>query len=76
MYIVRTELEKKLHKLPDSIDIDSCLYALFITKIKADEHNDEWFIDYKDEADNTLFSVQHKSLQAAVDTALKEIKNL
>ena len=76
MYTVRTELEKKLHKLPDDIEVDFCIYVLLITKIATDKYNDEWFIEYKDESGNTLLSVQHNTFQAAVDNTLREIKKL
>ena len=76
---MKTELEKKLNKLPDSILQENTIYALFITKVIWDGLNNNhctWYIDYKDEADNTILHVEHQSLQAAVDTTLKEIKNL
>lgn len=76
---MKTELEKKLNKLPDSILQENTLYALFITKViwdSLDNNQCTWYIDYKDEVDNTILHVEHQSLQAAVDTALKEIKNL
>jgi hypothetical protein len=76
---MKTELEKKLNKLPDSILQENTIYALFITKViwdGLDNSQCTWYIDYKDEVDNTILHVEHQSLQAAVDTTLKEIKNL
>lgn len=68
---MKTELEKKLNKLPDFIVIDN-------NKYDVDIYKDEglWYIDYTNEFDNCYLSVVHTSLQAAVDTTLKEIKNL
>ena len=76
---MKTELEKKLNKLPDSILQEKTIFALFITKVIWDSINNNqctWYIDYRDEVDNTILHVEHQSLQAAVDTTLKEIKNL
>jgi hypothetical protein len=76
---MKTELEKKLIKLPDSILQENTIYALFITKViwdSLDNSQCTWYIDYKDEVDNTILHVEHQSLQAAVDNTLKEIKKL
>ena len=74
---MKTELEKKLNKLPAYIHV----YADFFLKIsKVDDYPDRktisWIIEYKDSEGNLLLRILHSSLQAAVDTALKEIKNL
>lgn len=68
---MKTELEKKLNKLPAFIKVDDIEYHLKILK-----DNEVWYIEYCDFLLNTILSVEHQSLQAAVDTALKEIKNL
>lgn len=68
---MKTELEKKLNKLPAFIKVDDIEYHLKILK-----DNEVWYIEYCDFLFNTILSVEHQSLQAAVDTTLKEIKNL
>ena len=68
---MKTELEKKLNKLPEFIVIDNNKWFLRIYKSP-----DLWYIDYTDDVENSYLSVVHTSLQAAVDTTLKEIKNL
>lgn len=68
---MKTELEKKLNKLPDFIIIDNNKYDVNIYK-----GDGLWYIDYTNEFDNCYLFVVHQSLQAAVDTTLKEIKNL
>ena len=68
---MKTELEKKLDKLPEFIIIDNSTCGINIYKC-----DNLWFIDYTNEFDNCYLSVVHKSLQAAVDNTLKEIKNL
>jgi len=75
---MKTELEKKLNKLPAYITIE---YTDFWLKIsKADDFPSKetifWTIQYIDSEGNSALYVQHSSLQAAVDTTLKEIKNL
>ena len=65
------ELEKKLNKLPDDITVMSTCFSLRITKI-----NKEWFVEYLDEANNALLSVQHSKLQAAVDNTLASLKKI
>lgn len=65
------ELEKKLNKLPALISILDDQYDLRITK-----SINNWKIEYTDYLGNCWISIEHQSLQAAVDTALKEIKNL
>jgi hypothetical protein len=75
---MKTELEKKLNKLPAYITVGCADFFLRI--LKTDDYPDRktiyWIIEYKDSCENTLFNVWHSSLQAAVDTTLKEIKNL
>lgn len=69
---MKTELEKKLNKLPEYINSEDIYYFLLIRK-----DNSVWIVEYVDLlTENTLLLVSHISLQAAVDTALKEIKNL
>lgn len=69
---MKTELEKKLNKLLEYINSDNIFYFLIIRK--NDSH---WVIEYVDViTENTLLLISHTSLQAAVDTTLKEIKNL
>ena len=69
---MKTELEKKLNKLPEYINSDNIFYFLLIRK-----NDTTWIIEYVDViTENTLILVSHNSLQAAVDTTLKEIKNL
>lgn len=71
-HIMKTELEKKLNKLPEYINSDNIFYFLLIRK-----NDSNWIIEYVDViTENTLILVSHQSLQAAVDTTLKEIKNL
>ena len=68
---MKTELEKKLNKLPPFIIIGDEQYDLKIYKdLKS------WHIDYVDCYDNCYLGTEHNSLQAAVDTTLREIKNL
>lgn len=74
---MKTELEKKLNKLPAYIDdIDGNRFMLSIIKCDFEKNPNNWQIDYMDIYKNTILSVTHSSLQAAVDTTLKEIKNL
>ena len=73
---MKTELEKKLNKLPEDTLVGNTLFVMFITKHHISDEEITWCIEYKDEVDNTLLSIEHTSLQAAVDTTLKEIKNL
>ena len=69
---MKTELEKKLNKLPEYVNSDNIFYFLLIRK-----NDSNWIIEYIDViTENTLILINHKSLQAAVDTTLKEIKNL
>ena len=68
---MKTELEKKLNKLPAFIPILDDQYDLKITK-----GIDSWIIEYTDYLGNCWISVEHQSLQAAVDNTLKEIKKL
>lgn len=72
------ELEKKLKKLPDYLEYDGIGYDLRITKLTDRVANkDQWAIEYVDGlTGNILLSVEHTSIQAAVDTMLSEIKNL
>lgn len=72
------ELEKKLKKLPDYLEDDKIGYDLRITKLTNKVDNkDYWAIEYIDGlTGNILLSVEHTSIQAAVDTMLSEIKNL
>jgi len=72
---MKTELEKKLNKLPDEVMYENTSFSLRITKINVGKENN-WFINYIDKANNSLIFVEHQSLQAAIDTTLKEIKNL
>lgn len=69
---MKTELEKKLNKLPEYVNSDNIFYFLLIRK-----NDSNWIIEYVDViTENTLILINHKSLQAAVDTTLKEIKSL
>lgn len=69
---MKTELEKKLNKLPEYISLDNIFYFLLIRK-----NNSHWVIEYVDLiTENTLFLVSYQSLQAVVDTTLKEIKKI
>ena len=72
---MKTELEKKLNKLPEYIELNKVKFCLDIGKYKENDIL-MWCISYIDYCDNILFSVQHQSLQAAVDTMLSEIKKL
>jgi hypothetical protein len=71
---MKTELEKKLNKLPARIKTYSndyhCVYQLKITKMIE---NDNWIIEYIDSNDNSIIKVEHRSLQAAVDNTLAVI---
>ena len=68
---MKTELEKKLNKLPAFIPILDDQYDLKITK-----SNNNWKIEYTDYLGNCWISIEHNSLQATVDTMLSEIKKL
>ena len=76
------ELEKKLKKLPHYItDKDGNCYNLSITKIPdmSDNARDKyrWVIRYTDyNTDNDIISVEHTSLQAAVDNTLASLKKI
>lgn len=72
---MKTQLERKLEKLPDCLKLEDCSYYLEITKFQDDETlKDVWHISYKDLADNILIVVYHKSIQAAVDNMLAALK--
>lgn len=75
---MKTELEKRLNKLPSDVRVGSIRYELLISKeYIVDEDLFYWCITYKDKFDgNIILEVLHQSLQTAVDTTLKEIKNL
>lgn len=73
---MKTELEKKLDKLPAFIETDFDGYCVWELRIIKTAKNNHWFIEYTDSNDNSIIIVEHQSLQAAVDTTLKEIKNL
>jgi hypothetical protein len=68
---MKTQIEHKLNKLPDSITTEDCVYYFNMHK-----HDGYWFIAYCDLEDNPLFIVEHTSLQAAVDNTLSTIKTL
>lgn len=75
---MKTELEKKLNKLPAYITIEYTVFWLKISKAN-DFPNKEtifWTIQYIDSKGNSALYIQYSSLQAAVDITLKEIKNL
>lgn len=78
----RCELEKKLKKLPDHLECErnsygeSIRYDLRITKLTTNL-TDCWAINYIDSfTENVLLSVEHTSIQAAIDTMLSQIKKL
>ena len=70
---MKTELEKKLNKLPAYIMVEGSCYQFELQKDKETNH---WFVEYTDNNDNSIIIIEHQSLQAAVDTTLKELKNL
>ena len=73
------ELEKKLKKLPAYIRVDSIIYYLQINKTYDYSNINKilWNIEYIDVyTGNYILNIVHQSIQAAVDTALKEIKVL
>lgn len=70
---MKTELEKKLNKLPAYIVVEGLCYQL---KIQKDNETNHWFVEYTDNNINSIIIIEHQSLQAAVDITLKEIKNL
>lgn len=74
---MKSEIEKKLDKLPAWFTIDYTDYFLKISKTDSypERKTFSWIIRYVDCAGNELLDIQHQSLQAAVDTTLKEIKN-
>ena len=74
---MKTEIERKLDKLPASIyDPEDNCYDLIIRRY-GESKPYGWIIEYIDfSTENTFLRVNHNSLQAAVDTTLKEIKNL
>ena len=68
---MKTELEKRLNKLPAYIDVDNICYQF---KLQKDNETNHWFVEYTDNNDNSIIIIEHQSLQAAVDTTLREIK--
>lgn len=72
---MKTQLELKLNKLPETVQVNSEWYDLHMTRFTS---GDElvWCIEYQDEVGNSIFSVQHKSIQACVDSALGEINKI
>lgn len=73
---MKTQLERKLEKLPISFKLEGCSYHLEITKFPDGETlEDIWYISYKDLADNIIIVVYHKSIQAAVDNMLAALKD-
>ena len=71
---MKAELEKKLNKLPAVIQDYGVFYDLIICKCDVPL---KWVIQYTNfSTENTILTVEHQSLQAAVDTTLKELKNL
>ena len=70
---MKTEIEKKLEKLPAYIIIDDICYQF---KLQKDKETNHWFIDYTDNDNNSMLIIEHSSLQAAVDNTLKEIKRI
>ena len=74
---MKTQLERKLEKLPACFKLEDFSYHLEITKFPDGETlEDVWHISYKDLADNVLIAVYHKSIQAAVDNMLAGLKQL
>lgn len=74
---MKTQLERKLEKLPACFKLEDYSYYLKITKSTDGEPlEDAWHISYKDLADNILIAVYHKSIQAAVDNMLAGLKQL
>jgi len=74
---MKTQLERKLEKLPACFKLEDCSYHLEITKFSDDETLENvWHISYKDLANNVLIAVYHKSIQAAVDNMLAGLKQL
>lgn len=71
---MKTQLERKLEKLPAFIEDDCQGYAVYQLNIRKTAENNHWFIEYTDKFDNSLLIIEHSSLQAAVDNALREIK--
>lgn len=73
---METQLEKKLKKLPDHLEDNEIGYDLRITKLTGKVTNrDYWTISYIDSyTENILLSVEHTSIQAAIDTILSQIK--
>ena len=65
------ELQKKLNKLPALLTINNVEFGLIITKNET-----SWLIMYTDLYDNALLSVEHTSLQAAVDNTLASLKKI
>lgn len=69
---MKTQLEKKLNKLPEYINSDNIFYFLLIRK-----NDTTWIIEYVDViTENTLILISHKSLQAAVDNTLSSLKEI
>lgn len=73
---MKTQLEKKLNKLPAFIE-DGCQgYAVYELKIRKTAENNHWFVEYTDIFNNSLLIVEHSSLQAAVDNTLSSLKEI
>lgn len=68
---MKTQIERKLEKLPAFIYKDCEEYHLKILK-----DNEVWYLEYCDFLDNTILSIEHHSFQAVIDTALQEIKKM
>ena len=74
---MKPELQKKLDKLPAYIDDEEGIrFLLNIAKCNFEKISPDWQIDYRDIYDNTLLSVIHSSLQAAVDNTLSFINKV
>ena len=71
---MKTQLELKLNKLPETVQVNDEWYDLHITKF-TDGDELVWGIEYQDEVSNSVYAVQHKSLQACVDSMLRIINN-
>lgn len=71
---MKTQLEKKLSKLPAFIEDDYQGCAVYELKIRKTAENNHWFVEYTDRFSNSLLIVEHSSLQAAVDNTLSSLK--
>ena len=73
---MKTQLERKLEKLPACFKLEDCSYHLEITKFSDGETLENvWYIAYIDLAGNSIIEVYHRVIQSAVDNMLAALKD-